>query len=41
MDRAAITAALDGALVDARDFTPGAWANLPDPFPQWGQRRTA
>ncbi|RQP05642.1 MAG: GTP-binding protein [Paracoccus sp. BP8] len=41
MDPAAITKALDDALVDAWDFTPEAWARLPDPFPQWGQRRVA
>ncbi|UFM67396.1 zinc metallochaperone GTPase ZigA (plasmid) [Paracoccus sp. MA] len=41
MDPAAITTALDDALVDAWDFTPEAWARLPDPFPQWGQRRVA
>ncbi|RDD95403.1 GTP-binding protein [Paracoccus pantotrophus] len=41
MDPAAITKALDDALVEARDFTPEAWAGLPDPFPQWGQRRVA
>jgi len=41
MDRAAITAALDAALVDARDFTPELWARLPDPFPQWGHRNVA
>ena len=41
MDRAAITARLDAALVDASDFTPTEWASLPDPFPQWGQRRVA
>ncbi|WP_323010049.1 GTP-binding protein [Paracoccus sp. (in: a-proteobacteria)] len=41
MDKAALTAWLDAALVDALDFTPQAWAKLPDPFPQWGQRRVA
>ncbi len=41
MDRAALTARLDAALVDARDFTPQDWARLPDPFPQWGRRRVA
>ncbi|KGJ10211.1 GTP-binding protein (plasmid) [Paracoccus versutus] len=41
MDPAAITQALDDALVEAWDFTPEAWARLPDPFPQWGQRRVA
>ncbi|MCZ0962453.1 GTP-binding protein [Paracoccus benzoatiresistens] len=41
MNRAAITAALDAALVDAIDYTPQAWAKLPDPFPHWGQKRVA
>jgi len=41
MDRAAITAALDAALVEAQDFTPQAWAALPDPFPSWGRRQVA
>lgn len=35
MDEAGLRAALDAALVDARDFTPTAWADLPDPFPGW------
>lgn len=38
MDRAAITAALDAALVPAAAFTPADWARLPDPFPVWGKR---
>lgn len=41
MDWAAITQRLDGALIDAQDFRPGDWAALPDPFPQWGERRPA
>lgn len=41
MDRAAITAALDAALVDTQDFAPKEWAGLPDPFPQWGHRQVA
>ncbi|WP_333830109.1 GTP-binding protein [Pararhodobacter sp.] len=41
MDRVAITAALDAALVEAQDFTPQAWAGLPDPFPSWGRRQVA
>jgi G3E family GTPase len=40
MDEAAIRARLDAALVPAADFTPEAWANLPDPFPRW-QRKAA
>ena len=40
MDRAAITAALDSALIgDESAFMPQQWANLPDPFPGW--RRAA
>ncbi|MFN3576136.1 MAG: GTP-binding protein [Tabrizicola sp.] len=38
LDREAICAALDAARVMASDFTPEAWANLPDPFPAWGRR---
>lgn len=41
MDKAALTAALDAALVEAIDFTPQIWAKLPDPFPQWGHRNVA
>ncbi|WP_290690337.1 MULTISPECIES: GTP-binding protein [unclassified Haematobacter] len=41
MDREALTAALDAALIDAQDFTPERWKQLPDPFPQWEQRRVA
>ena len=39
LDRTAITAALDAALVTSADFTPEAWRDLPDPFPVW--RKTA
>ncbi len=36
MDKAAITAALDAALLEgAEDFTPDAWTGLDDPFPAW------
>ncbi|MFM7442821.1 MAG: GTP-binding protein, partial [Tabrizicola sp.] len=38
LDRDAICAALNEALVAAGDFTPGAWARLPDPFPVWGRK---
>jgi len=38
-DRAALTTALDAALVPSTDFTPDVWSDLPDPFPVW--RRTA
>lgn len=41
MDKAALTARLDAALVEAAEFTPDAWAKLPDPFPQWGERQVA
>jgi G3E family GTPase len=41
MDRAAITAALDAALLPASDFAPDLWQGLPDPFPAWGQRKAA
>jgi len=41
MDAAAITAALDAALVEATGFTPHLWRNLPDPFPRWGERSFA
>ncbi|MBE3640265.1 zinc metallochaperone GTPase ZigA [Mangrovicoccus algicola] len=36
MDKAAITAALDAALVgDGTSFVPHQWEDLPDPFPRW------
>ncbi|WP_017999700.1 GTP-binding protein [Paracoccus sp. N5] len=41
LDPEAIGRALDDALVMADGFTPQDWASLPDPFPQWGQRRLA
>ena len=41
MDCDAICARLDAALVMADGFTPEAWADLPDPFPKWGQRQVA
>lgn len=41
LDQAAITAALDAALVPAKRFTPEDWANLADPFPRWGKRAAA
>ncbi len=37
LDRAAITAALDAALLPVQSFAPQAWANLPDPFPAWAR----
>ncbi len=41
LDIAGIRARLDAALVPETDFTPEAWADLPDPFPRWGQRKAA
>ena len=41
MDREALTMALDAALVDAQDFTPALWKQLPDPFPKWQKRQLA
>jgi G3E family GTPase len=35
LDRAAITRALDAALVGDTAFRPTAWTRLADPFPQW------
>ena len=35
MDRAAIMAALEAALVPGASFAPEAWADMADPFPQW------
>lgn len=39
LDREAICARLNAALVQADDFTPNEWTHLPDPFPRWGQRQ--
>ncbi len=41
MDEAALRNALDAALMPAQDFTPIAWANLPDPFPSWKRQQAA
>ncbi|WP_333715260.1 GTP-binding protein [Yoonia sp.] len=41
MDEAAIRAKLDAALIPAQDFTPTAWSNLPDPFPEWRRTQAA
>lgn len=44
MDKAEITRRLDASLLseaDAPDFTPEAWADLPDPFPRWARRQAA
>lgn len=35
MDRGAIMAALEGALVPASDFVPEDWEGMADPFPLW------
>lgn len=37
MDKAALTAKFDAALLNEADFEkgPNAWRQLPDPFPQW------
>jgi len=35
MNEAEIRAGLDACLVDAADFTPEKWHNLPDPFASW------
>jgi len=37
MDRAAIEAALDAALVAEEEFAPALWQGMADPFPRWGQ----
>jgi hypothetical protein len=37
-DRAAITAALDAALVPEKGFAPALWQHLPDPFPVWSRK---
>lgn len=38
MDKEAIAAALEQALVDEPGFRPAQWSDLPDPFPAWGGR---
>lgn len=35
LDREGICEKLNAALIDTRNFTPEAWADLPDPFPRW------
>ena len=38
MDKTAITAALDAALIDGSEtLLPQEWSGLPDPFPNWQQ----
>lgn len=41
LDREAICAKLNAALVDAWDFTPKAWAGMADPFPPFVTRQVA
>ncbi len=38
MDEVEIRAGLDACLVDAADFTPEKWRDLPDPFASWALR---
>ena len=38
LDREAITAALNAALVSTADYAPMSWEHLPDPFPVWGRK---
>ncbi|PRD42297.1 4-hydroxytetrahydrobiopterin dehydratase [Phyllobacterium phragmitis] len=35
MDETRLRAELDECLVKEKDFTPGRWRDLPDPFPSW------
>ncbi|ESZ08522.1 hypothetical protein X737_33755 [Mesorhizobium sp. L48C026A00] len=35
MDEQQIRAELDACLVEEKDFSPGRWRDLPDPFPSW------
>lgn len=35
MDEKNIRTELDGCLVGERDYMPGRWRDLPDPFPRW------
>lgn len=36
LDRDAISAKLNAALLDVDEYQPESWENLPDPFPSWG-----
>ncbi|MCR6719456.1 MAG: GTP-binding protein [Chitinophagaceae bacterium] len=38
MDESRIRAELDACLVPERDFMPGRWRDLPDPFPAWDRQ---
>ena len=39
LERETICARLNAALLDVDAFRPEEWADMPDPFPQWGQRQ--
>ncbi|TLP56024.1 GTP-binding protein [Parasedimentitalea maritima] len=39
LERETICARLNAALLDVEAFRPEEWAEMPDPFPQWGQRQ--
>ena len=39
LERENICARLNAALLDVDAFRPEEWADMPDPFPQWGQRQ--
>jgi len=41
LDQAALTSALDAALVDAADYAPHIWADMADPFPVWRRQQQA
>ena len=41
MNEADLRAKLDASLVQADGFTPEAWSNLPDPFPEWHRKAAA
>ncbi|TWI20763.1 G3E family GTPase [Mesorhizobium tianshanense] len=40
IDEASIRSELDACLVPERDFMPGRWRDLPDPFPSWERQAT-
>lgn len=39
LERETICARLNAALLDVDAFRPEEWTEMPDPFPQWGQRQ--
>ena len=41
LDRDAICATLNAALLDVTDFTPADWTDLPDPFPRMDRQKAA